>query len=132
MIKSKSTMKMKTKPHYLMMALIVAVMAVATWSCNKDDDPSLADLRNDKLEYLEDSLRISDSLQRVNAAGVVNYSVTVVNGSTSTFNVGGEVGRTNRTQGVVDGAIVTVSQFGKTVKDTTDASGLVVFNGFFR
>jgi hypothetical protein len=114
------------------MAMMVALFAFATWSCNKDDDPSLADLREDKLQYLEDSLRISDSLKRINAAGIVNYTITVVNASTSSFNVGGSVGRSQATKSIVDGAIVTISQYGKTLKDTTDESGMVVFNGFFR
>ena len=30
-----------------MMALMVAAFAAAAWSCNKDDDPSLRDLRED-------------------------------------------------------------------------------------
>lgn len=127
-------MKNKNKPQfrYLVSAVLVAFFAAALWSC-KDDDPSLADLRNDKITYLADSLRISDSLKRVNAAGVVNYAINVVSGSTSTLysNYDG-VGRTKETKAVVADAIVTISQFGKIVKDTTDASGMVVFNGFFR
>lgn len=125
-------MKTQRTARYLAMAMIVAAFAVATWSCNKDDDPSLSDLRDDKLQYLEDSLRISDSLKRINAAGIVNYAITVVNGSTSSFHVGSGVGRSKATQSIVEGAIVTISQFGKVQKDTTDESGMVVFNGFFR
>jgi hypothetical protein len=133
MIKSKSKMKMKTKPHYLMMALIVAVVTVATWSCNKDDDPSLAELREDKLQYLQDSLRISDSLRLTNNAGVVNYAITIVDGSTSSMFANDETrGRKKETASALAGAIVTISQYGKTQKDTTDASGMVVFAGFFR
>lgn len=123
-------MKQTNKPHYLMMALIVAVVTAVTWSCNKDDDPSLADLRNDKLEYLKDSLRISDSLRLINNAGVVNYGVTVIDASTSS--IFANDGRSKATQNLVDGAIVTISQYGKTYTDTTDESGMVVFNGFFR
>ncbi|HEY0656682.1 MAG TPA: hypothetical protein VGD65_26290 [Chryseosolibacter sp.] len=122
-------MKTKNKPHFLLMAAIVAVFAAFTVSCNKDDDPSLADLREDKLQYLEDSLRISDSLRLIGNAGVVNYSITVVDGSTSSIYANG---RTNESKSAVDGAIVTISQYGKTLTDTTDASGTVVFNGFFR
>lgn len=122
-------MKTKNKPHFLLMAAIVAVFAAFTVSCNKDDDPSLADLREDKLQYLEDSLRISDSLRLIGNAGVVNYAITVVDGSTSSIFANG---RTNEAQSAVDGAIVTISQYGKTLTDTTDASGTVVFNGFFR
>lgn len=126
-------MKNKNNPRRFMMALIVAVFAAAAWSCNKDDDPSLRDLREDKLAYLEDSLRISDSLRRINAAGVVNYAITVVSGSTSTlFKNDVIVTRTEATKSAVTDAIVTISQFGKVLKDTTDASGMVVFNGFFR
>jgi hypothetical protein len=126
-------MKTTNNPHYLVMALMVAVVSAATWSCNKDDDPSLADLRGDKLQYLEDSLRISDSLKRINSAGVVNYAITVVSGSTSTlFKNDDDGSRVARSKAVVAGAVVTISQFGKIQKDTTDASGMVVFKGFFR
>jgi hypothetical protein len=126
-------MKTQRTTRYLAMAMIVSAFAVATWSCNKDDDPSLADLREDKLQYLEDSLRISDSLKRINAAGIVNYTITVINGSTSSLNNNGSgVGRSQATKTSVEGAIVTISQYGKVLTDTTDASGLVVFNGFFR
>jgi hypothetical protein len=121
------------KPHFFLMAAIVAVFAAFTVSCNKDDDPSLSDLREDKLQYLEDSLRISDSLKRINAAGVVNYAITVVNGSTSSlFSDDNGPGREKESQSALDGAIVTISQYGKTLTDTTDASGMVVFTGFFR
>lgn len=129
-------MKMKNKLHYLMMALIVAVVSAVTWSCNKDDDPSLAALRDDKLQFLTDSLRISDSLRLTNNAGVVNYAITIVDGATSSIFAnptdldGG--GRVSKTQSAVSGAVVTISQYGKRQTDTTDASGIVVFNGFFR
>lgn len=123
-------MKTKNKPHFLLMAGIVALFAAFAVSCNKDDDPSLADLREDKLQYLEDSLRISDSLRLIGNAGVVNYAITVVDGSTSSIYQND--GRSKGTKSAVDGAIVTISQYGKTQTDTTDASGTVVFNGFFR
>jgi hypothetical protein len=129
MINSQS-MKTKNKPHFLLMACIVAVIAAFTVSCNKDDDPSLADLRDDKLQYLEDSLRISDSLRLIGYAGVVNYSISVVDGSASSIYAND--GRVNRVESALDGAIVTISQYGKTLSDTTDASGMVVFRGFFR
>jgi hypothetical protein len=125
------TIKNKTS---LMMAGVLAVFAAFMWSCDKDEDPSLDDLRDDKISYLEDSLRISDSLRRINAAGVVNYAITVVSGSTSSLFKNDEFdgGRTNATKSALSGAVVTISQFGKTMTDTTDASGMVVFNGFFR
>ncbi len=126
-------MKKSNNPRLYLMALMVAVLAAFTWSCDKDEDPSLTDLREDKLSYLEDSLRISDSLKRINAAGIVNYSITIVNGSTSSFaGEGLDGGRTKQSQNIVDGAIITISQFGKTETDTTDENGIVVFNGFFR
>jgi hypothetical protein len=104
-------------------------------SCNKDDDPSLADLRDDKLLYLQDSLRISDSLRLIGNAGVVNYSITIVDGATSSIFANNDTeqgSRVQKTQSALADAIVTVSQYGKTLTDTTDASGMVVFNGFFR
>lgn len=125
-------MKTKHTTRTLLGMAMVALMLASVWSC-KDDDPSLEDLRQDRLSYLEDSLRISDSLKRINAAGVVNYAITVVNGSTSSiFANDGGYGRTNASKNAVAGAAVTISQFGKTETDTTDATGMVVFNGFFR
>ncbi|MFZ5972613.1 MAG: hypothetical protein ACOYXA_13585 [Bacteroidota bacterium] len=90
---------------------------------------SLARL-NDKLQRFYDSLdlrnqRIYDSLENVNSAGLVSYAITVVDGSTSSFANG-------RTQSLVSGASVTVSQAGRRETKTTDASGLVVFSGYFR
>src|SRR6476620_3689195 len=118
MIKSQS-MKTKNKPHFLLMAGIVALFAAFTVSCNKDDDPSLADLREDKLDYLEDSVRISDSLRLIGSAGIVNYSIVVVDGTTSSFFSGDNAyGRTQKTQSALANAIVTIGQFGKTETDT--------------
>lgn len=113
----------------LLFALALASIFIATWSCNDDDGPSLQTLREDRLKFIEDSLRISDSLRLTNNAGIVNYGVTIVDGSTSSIFANG---RTEATQAAIGGAIVTISQYGKIVKDTTDASGIAVFNGFFR
>ena len=111
---------------------MVAILSAAIWSC-KDDDPSLEDLRTDRLAYLQDSIRISDSLKLTNNAGVVNYTIIVVDGSTSSiYNNDDTNGRTSGAKGVISGAAVTIGQYGKTMTDTTDASGMVVFNGFFR
>ncbi len=126
-------MKRRNKPHFVVMAAIVAVCAAITWSCDEEKDPTLSELREDQIRYLEDSLRISDSLTRINAAGAVNYAITVVDASASSINNGpGGYGRAARTEAAVSGATVTISQFGKTQTDTTDASGVVVFTGFFR
>ncbi|MGE0770933.1 MAG: beta strand repeat-containing protein [Cyclobacteriaceae bacterium] len=125
-------MKTKHTTRTLLGMAMVALMLAAVWSC-KDEDPTLEDLREDRLSFLEDSLRISDSLSRINAAGIVNYAITVVNGSTSSiFNNPGPYGRSKGTKNTVAGAAVTISQYGKTQTDTTDATGMVVFNGFFR
>lgn len=118
-------MKTKNRPRFALLVLAAAIFSAVVWSCG-DDDPTLEQLREDKLAFLADSLRISDSLRLTNNAGVVNYAISVVNGSTSSIYSGG------RTSSAVDGAIITISQYGKTLRDTTDASGMVVFNGFFR
>jgi hypothetical protein len=123
-------MKKQNKTKFLFLSLALAAMIVMVWSC-KDDDPSLAELRNDRIAYLEDSLRISDSLRMINAAGIVNYAINVVDGSTSSI-YQNYSSRTSATKNLLSGAIVTISQFGKTLTDSTDASGMVVFNGFFR
>lgn len=122
-------MKTKRFPRFLFALALVSIF-IATWSCNDDDGPSLQTLREDRLQFLEDSLRISDSLRLINNAGIVNYAITIVDGSSSS--IFANAGRTEKTQAAIDGAIVTISQFGKILKDTTDESGMVVFNGFFR
>ncbi len=124
-------MKQKNNYRYLLMGLMMAVFSSAVMLSCKDDDPSLAELRDDKIAYLADSLRVSDSLRRLNQAGVVNYAITVVSGSTSTL-FKSTSSRTNGVDAVVGDAFVTIGQFGKVVTDTTDASGMVVLNGFFR
>lgn len=117
----------------LLFALALASIFIATWSCNDDDGPSLQTLREDRLKFIEDSLRVSDSLRLTNNAGVVNYGITIVDGSTSSiFANPDDNDRTEATQSAIEGAIVTISQYGKIMKDTTDASGIAVFNGFFR
>jgi len=123
-------MKKTSKIRYAVIPVMLVLFVATVWSC-KDDGPTLADLRNDKIAYLEDSLRVSDSLKRINAAGIVNYAITVISGSTSSI-YNNEGSRSSATNAVVADAIVTISQFGKIIKDTTDASGMVVFNGFFR
>ncbi|HMJ68188.1 MAG TPA: hypothetical protein VK508_04810 [Cyclobacteriaceae bacterium] len=123
-------MKHKNNYRYLLMGLMMAMVSSAVMLSCKDDDPSLAELRDDKIQYLADSLRVSDSLRRLNQAGVVNYAITVVSGSTSSLFKNSS--RTDGAADVVAAALVTISQFGKVVTDTTDASGMVVLNGFFR
>lgn len=122
------------KPNFkswITLSTFLSILAAATiWSCNKDDDPSFDELKESELAYLADSLALRDSLGRINQAGAVNYAITVVSGSTSTLYKND--GRTEGTQNAVADAIVTISQFGKTETDTTDASGMVVFTGFFR
>jgi hypothetical protein len=124
-------MKQKNNYRYLLMGLVMALASSAVMLSCKDDDPSLAELRDDKITYLADSIRVSDSLRRLNQAGVVNYAITVVDGSTSTF-FKLDNSRTEGTKSVLSDALVTISQFGKVLTDTTDASGMVVLNGFFR
>ena len=63
--------------------------------------------------------KVLDSLERVNAGGLVYYSVAVIPGGGSVFTGG-------RAEGV-SGATVTISQFGQNVSATTDESGIASF-----
>lgn len=126
------------------MALVVGFAATLAMSCDdKDNELSLNDLKNEdarrfadslalrdslRLKYYQDSVQLANELDLQNAAGQVNYTVVVANGSSSSFF---SQGRTSRNQNL-RGAVVTVSQFGKLVSDTTDASGMVSFRGFLR
>ncbi|HEY9488200.1 MAG TPA: hypothetical protein VIQ51_07710, partial [Chryseosolibacter sp.] len=126
------------------LALVFLFAASLVMSCDdKDNELSLNDLKNHDAVRVADSLRLRDSLKLSyyrdsselanvlalqNAAGQVNYTITVVNGSSSSSF---SQGRTSRGKNV-DGAKVTVSQFGKLITITTDETGIASFNGFLR
>lgn len=78
------------------------------------------DLENMK-DY-RDFLRVQDSLIKMNAGGKVVYSVIVVPGGGSAFSGG----RADQVQGL-KGALVTVMQYGKTIKAETDNAGYASF-----
>lgn len=126
------------------MALVVAVAGAIVISCDdKGNELSLNDLKDEdarrfadslalrdslKIAYYRDSVELAQELAQKNAAGQVNYSVVVVNGSASSFF---SQGRTSGTQNL-DGATVSVSQFGTVYSETTDATGIASFKGFLR
>lgn len=106
-------------------------------SCKKDDEiviPKNAALNG----YLKDSTIIADSLKRVNSAGIINYTVAVVNGNASALFRNPDNAKVaaqaslKEVNSVLAGAVVTATQYGKTQVDTTDESGLAVLTGFFR
>lgn len=104
-------------------------------SCKKDDEiviPKNAALNG----YLKDSTIIADSLKRINSAGIINYTVAVVNGNSSALfrnnaKLAGQASQ-KEVQTVLTGAVVTATQYGRTQVDTTDESGLAMLTGFFR
>lgn len=126
------------------LALVLVFAASLVMSCDdKDNELTLSELKDAdarrfadslslrdslKLEYYRDSVELAQELALLNAAGQVNYTVVVVNGSSSSFF---SQGRTNKSQNL-DGATVTVSQFGKLVSVTTDGTGIASFKGFLR
>jgi hypothetical protein len=160
---------MKFKSKTVLLFLLVAVMA--TWvisSCTKDTPLSLAAVTattsSTSIKHYKDSVHIHDSLaliyaknkfmsaltykaafdslNKINAAGLINYSVQVVSGSTSTLFAGtpnisdrssaGGGAPSVKAQDVVAGATVTVNQYGVIAKATTDATGTAVFANLLR
>jgi hypothetical protein len=115
--------------------LLLAVLMIIT-SCSKEDLEGIND--EGEKDPRDKYYQMLDSLTAINAGGFVNYSVAVVNGSASALfrNPNNEavsnesVSSTN--QSILEGAIVTASQYGKTQIDTTNTAGLVTFQGFLR
>lgn len=117
--------------------LIAPAFAIsALLSCDDEkENLTLRDVQDQELDYLADSLAMRDSLAKINAAGLVDYTVTVVSGSRSSiFNNSDDFGgfRKNETQSTIDSVMVTVSQFGKTITKATDVNGIATFPGFLR
>ncbi len=127
------------------LAMMLCIIAALVWSC-KDE---AVDLTASRSQFVLDSLKLADSLARVkdateraefeadrayerakdsleavNQGGGISYAVNIADGSASSS--------TGRTETLVTGAIVTISQFGKTVTQTTSSNGMAVFSGFFR
>ncbi len=117
--------------------VIVIAIITAIASCEKDrftiDDAlkgqedliTLQDSIDKASTLLNDSLSremelLRDSLQRT--GGVITYSVNVVDAGDAGFS--GKSGK----GGSLNGASVTVSQYGQVLTQTTDATGIVVFN----
>lgn len=142
-------MKQTTKLR-MSLAMMLCIIAALVWSC-KDE---AVDLTASRAAFVLDSIRLADSLAAAKAAtvranfvadrkydraldsltvinqgGGISYAISIVDGSASSFANGS---RTDGTETLVTGAVVTVSQFGRTATQTTTASGLVAFQGFFR
>lgn len=131
------------------LAMMLCILTALVWSSCTDEPVDLTASRSafvldsmrlaDSLAQVEDAetraeyeadrayQRTIDSLDAINQGGGISYAVNVVDGATSSFS-----GRTNGTKTLLTGAIVTVSQFGKSVSQTTTATGMAVFSGFFR
>jgi len=114
-------MKRSIYPAVIAIAIIVAIA-----SCVKDQFTIDDALKGEEdLVILKDSLAkemelLRDSLQRT--GGVITYSVNVVDAGDAGFS--GKSGK----GGSLNGASVTVSQYGQVLTQTTDATGIVVFN----
>lgn len=142
-------MKQTTKLR-MSLAMMLCIIAALVWSC-KDE---AVDLTASRAAFVLDSIRLADSLAAAKAAtvranfvadrkydraldsltvinqgGGISYAISIVDGSASSFANGS---RTDGTETLVTGAVVTVSQFGRTATQTTTATGLVAFQGFFR
>lgn len=110
-------------------------------SCKEDiidDGPETNEIDYSKFKDSLAYVRYLDSIARVMGQGQLFYTVTVADGSSSAFADGGDwsedggiFGRTNeeaREMASLEGAIVTISQYGVKAVDTVDASGMVTFS----
>lgn len=132
-------MNKNTFMYPVRMTAVLAAAALVT-SCAKDKftEANALDLELKRLRT-EDSIRVArerqariwdnnrlayqrvlDSLDRINAGGRVFYTVTVVAGGNAAFGTG----RVEELEGV-QGATVSIAQYGNIVTQTTPASGMV-------
>ncbi|WP_250632255.1 beta strand repeat-containing protein [Rhodoflexus caldus] len=132
-------MNKNTFMYPVRMTAVLAAAALVT-SCAKDKftEANALDLELKRLRT-EDSIRVArerqariwdnnrlayqrvlDSLDRINAGGRVFYTVTVVAGGNAAFGSG----RVEELEGV-QGATVSIAQYGNIVTQTTPASGMV-------
>lgn len=115
---------MKRKIFTLLSLLILGVLMFI--SCEREEFTE-----QDALESYEQATKLSDSLQNIRDSlnrigGIIDYSVNVVDASSASFYNDKSSKNLESTQ-AVGGALVTVSQHGMTLQDSTDASGIVVF-----
>lgn len=115
----------------ILLGILVMLGSVFIYSCDREEFTE-----EDAQKAQEETITLSDSLQNIRdslnkVGGVIDYSVNIVDASNATFyenggNLKSAKGLKNAT--AVAGAIVTVSQHGITLTDSTGASGLVVFS----
>lgn len=111
------------------MILVILGFMLTVSSCKKETFTEADAYANQSdLALLEDSIAksqvlLQDSLRKV--GGIINYSVAAVDGSNSSWNWSNGNGGKGSQQ--LDAVIVTISQYGKVVTVTTDASGIAAF-----
>ncbi len=132
------------KPTFKKLSILSSLLLISLWlifSCTKDATVPYSQAKQQQLSFYLDSVRIHDSLISINQGGVINYSIQVVSGSSSSLfanpAVGGRKATSQNTKGeavqdAVSGASITISQYGKKVTATTDATGYVVFQNLLR
>ena len=117
-----------------LLGILVMLGSVFIYSCQREEFTE-----EDAQKAQEETITLSDSLQEIrdslnNVGGIIDYSVNVVDASNATFYDDGgfytpsKSAKELKSPTAVAGAIVTVSQHGVTLTDSTDASGLVVFS----
>ncbi len=117
--------------YALFIPFLVVFGSLLMESCKKDEILSYNAAKKQKLSYYADSVRIHDSLVNVNNGGLIDYSIQIISGATTSLN-SGIGGRSQTSQKVVARAVVTITQYGKRVKDSTNTSGMVVFKNLMR
>src|SRR6056297_3597592 len=110
-----------------LLALLFLIAGLAMFTSCEDDEFTEEDAKDayEETLVLEDSLQnLRDSLEHV--GGIIDYSVNVIDASNASFS-DDDLKLAGMT-GSMEGTIVTVSQHGVTLTQTTDASGIATFS----
>jgi len=96
-------------------------------SCTKDEftEEDATQAQKDMISYQDSLNNLRDSLNRV--GGIIEYSVSVIPVSGGTGFVGGSNLKSGNSVKSLAGAVVSVSQHGVLLTDTTNESGIAVF-----
>ncbi|MFA6402191.1 MAG: hypothetical protein WCX31_11290 [Salinivirgaceae bacterium] len=109
----------------LFSGFLIALMLV--FSCTKDEftEEDATQAQKDMISYQDSLINLRDSLNRI--GGIIQYSVSVIPVSGGTGFVGGANLKSGNSIKSLAGAVVSVSQHGELLIDTTNESGIAVF-----
>ncbi|HAZ04149.1 MAG TPA: hypothetical protein DCY97_18560 [Marinilabiliales bacterium] len=97
-------------------------------SCSKDEftEEDATNAQKEIISYQDSIDHVRDSLNHI--GGIIQYSVSVIPVNGGTGFSGGSSLKSGNSVKSLSGAVVSVSQHGLLLKDTTDETGIAVFN----